>query len=186
MGAHGAVGRALRAVPSPGRVDVVAAERAARAMLEALGADVDSDGVRETPRRVALAYAELLTPAPFVLTTFANDEGYDELVVAGSIPFASPCMRHLLPCHGVAHVGYLPGERIIGLSKLARVFELFARDLQVQGAADQADRRLVARAARAEGRRPRDRSRAPVHVGPGRTETRCADRRFGAPRPRAR
>jgi len=81
---------------------------------------------------VARMYAELLTPAPFAPTTFANDGGYDELVVATQIPFHSLCEHHLLPFVGVAHVGYLPGERIIGLSKLARVVELFARDLQVQ------------------------------------------------------
>jgi GTP cyclohydrolase I len=101
-------------------------------MLRALGADVDSAGLRETPRRVADAYAELLTPQPFRATTFPNDEGYDELIVARAIPFHSLCMHHLLPFHGVAHVGYLPGERIIGLSKLGRVVELFARDLQIQ------------------------------------------------------
>ena len=61
-----------------------------------------------------------------------NTDGYDELVVAGSIPFHSLCEHHLLPFSGVAHVGYLPGERIVGLSKLARVVDLFARDLQVQ------------------------------------------------------
>ena len=89
-------------------------------------------GLRETPRRVADAYAELLTPQPFRATTFPNDEGYDELIVARAIPFHSLCMHHLLPFHGVAHIGYLPGERIIGLSKLGRVVELFARDLQIQ------------------------------------------------------
>ena len=124
--------RRLEAVPSTGRVDVGAAERAARDLLEALGADLEHEGLRETPRRVAAAYAELLTPLDFNLTTFPNDEGYDELVVARDIPFHSLCMHHMLPFHGVAHVGYLPGERIIGLSKLARVVELFARDLQVQ------------------------------------------------------
>jgi GTP cyclohydrolase I len=78
------------------------------------------------------AYAELLTPQPFRATTFANEEGYDELVLVRSIPFHSLCMHHMLPFHGVAHIGYLPDERIVGLSKLARVVELFARDLQVQ------------------------------------------------------
>ncbi len=81
---------------------------------------------------MAAAYAELLTPQPFEPTTFPNDEGYDELVVARSIPFHSLCEHHMLPFFGVAHVGYLPGERILGLSKLARVVDLFARDLQVQ------------------------------------------------------
>jgi GTP cyclohydrolase I len=107
-------------------------ERAARELLLAVGADVDSDGLRDTPRRVADAYSELLTPQPFRATTFPNDDGYDELVVARAIPFHSLCMHHLLPFHGVAHIGYLPGARIIGLSKLGRVVELFSRDLQIQ------------------------------------------------------
>ena len=107
-------------------------ELAARELLLALGADVDSDGLRDTPRRVADAYAELLTPQPFRATTFPNEDGYDELVVARAIPFHSLCMHHLLPFHGVVHIGYLPGDRIIGLSKLGRVVELFARDLQIQ------------------------------------------------------
>ena len=81
---------------------------------------------------MADAYTELLTPHPFRGTTFPNDDGYDELIVARAIPFHSLCMHHLLPFHGVAHIGYLPGERIIGLSKLGRVVELFARDLQTQ------------------------------------------------------
>src|SRR3712207_2303434 len=98
-------------------VDRVAARRAATELLRAVGADVDSEGLAETPRRVADAYAELLTPRPFRATAFPNDDGYDELIVARSIPFHSLCMHHLLPFHGVAHVGYLPGERIVGLSK---------------------------------------------------------------------
>ena len=113
-------------------VDRAAARRAARELLAALGADVDSDALADTPRRVADAYAELLTPRPFRATTFPNDDGYDELIVARSIPFHSLCMHHLLPFHGIAHVGYLPGKRILGLSKLGRVVELFSRDLQIQ------------------------------------------------------
>ena len=78
-------------------------------------------------------YEELLrVPEGFVPTTFPNDGDYDELVVARQIPFHSLCEHHLLPFVGVASIGYLPGERIIGLSKLARVVELFARSLQVQ------------------------------------------------------
>jgi GTP cyclohydrolase I len=113
-------------------IDHAAARRAARDLLRALGADPHSEGLRETPRRVADAYAELLTPSPFRATTFPNDDGYDELIVARSIPFHSLCMHHLLPFHGIAHVGYLPGERILGLSKLGRVVEYFSRDLQIQ------------------------------------------------------
>jgi GTP cyclohydrolase IA len=113
-------------------VDLDAAERAAADLLLALGADLDSEGLRDTPQRMAAAYAELLTPEPFNLTTFANDEGYDELILVRDIPFQSLCMHHLLPFHGVAHVAYLPADRILGLSKLARVVDLFARSLQLQ------------------------------------------------------
>jgi GTP cyclohydrolase IA len=113
-------------------IDRGAVERAAADLLRALGAGVDAEALGETPRRVADAYAELLTPQPFRATTFPNDDGYDELIVARSIPFHSLCMHHLLPFHGVAHIGYLPGERIIGLSKLGRVVEYFSRDLQIQ------------------------------------------------------
>ena len=113
-------------------VDRLGAELAARDLLVALGADLDSDHLRETPRRVAKAYAELLTPRPFNATTFPNDEGYDELVIVGEIPFQSLCAHHLLPFQGKAHVAYLPGERLVGLSKLARVVELYARRLQLQ------------------------------------------------------
>jgi GTP cyclohydrolase I len=114
------------------RLDHDAVVRAAADLLHALGADVDAEALEETPRRVADAYVELLTRQPFRATTFPNDDGYDELIVARAIPFHSLCMHHLLPFHGVAHIGYLPGERIIGLSKLGRVVEFFSRDLQIQ------------------------------------------------------
>src|SRR5215213_6894562 len=113
-------------------VDVDGAVAAVRALLSSLGQDPDSEHLRDTPRRVALAYEEFLTPRPFLPTTFPNDEGYDELVLVRDIAFHSLCEHHLLPFSGVAHVGYLPGERILGLSKLARVVEHFARRLQVQ------------------------------------------------------
>ena len=122
----------LHVVPPDGGIDLPAAEAAAADLLRALGADLEAEGLRDTPRRMAGAYAELLTAQPFSLTTFPNEEGYDELVLAREIPFHSLCMHHLLPFHGVAHVAYLPGDRIIGLSKLARVVELFARELQLQ------------------------------------------------------
>ena len=123
---------ALRLVRGRSRVDLVAAERAVADLLVALGQDPTDPHTQDTPRRVAAAYAELLTPRSFNLTTFPNDEGYDELVLARDIPFHSLCQHHMLPFVGVAHVGYLPGDRILGLSKLARVVELFARGLQVQ------------------------------------------------------
>ena len=111
---------------------MAAARRAAADFLAALGIDLDREELRETPARMARAYAELFSAQPLRLTTFANDEGYDELVLARAIPFRTVCEHHLLPFSGVAHVGYLPGERIIGLSKLARLVEHFAARPQVQ------------------------------------------------------
>lgn len=108
------------------------AEVAVADLLRALGRDVNSENLVGTPRRVAAAFIELLTPVEFSPTTFPNDEGYNELVLVRDIPFHSLCEHHLLPFRGIAHVGYLPGDRLIGLSKLARAVEYFARDLQVQ------------------------------------------------------
>jgi GTP cyclohydrolase I len=126
------VDRSLSVVQGGAQIDRHAAERAVRDLLVALGQDPTDEHTQETPRRVVSAFTEMLTPRSFNLTTFPNDEGYDELVLARDIPFHSLCQHHLLPFKGVAHVGYLPGDRILGLSKLARVVELFARDLQVQ------------------------------------------------------
>ena len=124
---------ALRVIHEPGNgVDLVAAERAAEQFLLALGVSLESESLQGTPGRMARAYFELFTPRPFDLTTFPNDEGYDELVLARGIPVRSVCEHHLLPFGGVAHVGYLPGERILGLSKLARIVEHFACRPQVQ------------------------------------------------------
>ena len=122
---------ALRVVHEP-EVDLDAAEEAAARFLTALGVSLDGADLAGTPGRMARAYAEMFTPRPFDLTTFPNTEGYDELVLARSIPVQSVCAHHLLPFLGVAHVGYLPDDRILGLSKLARVVELFARRPQVQ------------------------------------------------------
>jgi GTP cyclohydrolase IA len=112
--------------------DLPTAERAARDFLAALGVDLDAEGLSETPGRMARAYAELLAPKPLRLTTFPNTEGYDELVIARDIPFRTVCEHHLLPFSGLAQVGYLPGERILGLSKLARLVEYFAARPQTQ------------------------------------------------------
>jgi GTP cyclohydrolase I len=125
--------RALHLHPGPEHeVDLDKATRAVADLLDALGVDRTADGLAATPARVARAYAEMLSPEPFNVTTFANDEGYDELVVATAIPFASLCEHHLLPFSGCAYVGYLPDERLLGLSKLARVVDHFSRRLQVQ------------------------------------------------------
>jgi len=115
-----------------GGIDLDAAEQAARQFLHALNVTTDGETMRDTPRRMAKAYAEFFTPRPFDLTTFPNDGDYDELVVARDIPFRSVCEHHLLPFYGKAAVGYLPGGRILGLSKLARIVEHFALRPQVQ------------------------------------------------------
>ena len=108
------------------------ARRAVRELLEALGIDADTESMSRTPERVASMYAEFLAPPEFSVTTFPNEGDYDELVIVRDIAFSSLCEHHLLPFTGVAHVAYLPGARIVGLSKLARVVELYARRLQVQ------------------------------------------------------
>jgi GTP cyclohydrolase I len=123
---------ALRVVPPTTDIDLAAAERAAADLLHALGIETDTESLRGTPGRIARAYAELFSTKEFDLTTFPNDEGYDELVLARSIPLRAVCEHHLLPFIGVAHVGYLPGERILGLSKLARVVGHFCARPQVQ------------------------------------------------------
>lgn len=121
-----------RVVHDAAPMDLAAAERAAADLLVALGQPVDSAHLAETPRRMATAYAEMLTAGDFDLTTFPNDEQYDELVLVEDIPVRSLCEHHMLPFVGVAHVGYLPAGRILGLSKFARVVDLFARRAQTQ------------------------------------------------------
>jgi GTP cyclohydrolase IA len=122
----------LRVLPPPRRVDLAAAEEAAADLLRALGLDVTGESLEGTPGRIARAYAELFDAPEFDLTTFPNDERYDELVIARDIPVRCVCEHHMLPFVGVAHVGYLPGERILGLSKLARIVGHFAARPQVQ------------------------------------------------------
>jgi GTP cyclohydrolase IA len=147
---HNDAAPSLRVVRDAPRVDLVAAERAVADLLVALGEDPASAALAETPARVARSFAELLTASPFDATTFPNDEDYDELVLARDIPFHSLCQHHVLPFSGVAHVAYLPGERIVGLSKLARIVDHYARRLQVQErltvqVADWLDRHLAPR-----------------------------------------
>jgi GTP cyclohydrolase IA len=128
----------LAAVPTRGRivdaskVDLAAAQRAVLDLLRAIGADLEAADLVETPRRVAASFAELVTPAEFASTSFPLEGRYDELVLVRDIPFHTLCMHHLLPFFGQAHVAYLPDKRIIGISKLARVVDTFARDLQLQ------------------------------------------------------
>jgi GTP cyclohydrolase I len=123
---------AVRTTPEAGRVDVDAAEAAVADLLAALGRDISDPHLIDTPRRVVEAFTELLTPQPHRWTVFPNAEDYHELVLVKDIAFHSVCEHHLLPFRGVAHVGYVPGDRLMGLSKLARGLDLFARDLQIQ------------------------------------------------------
>ncbi len=126
--------RPHRALISPdhSQTDAVAAEQAAADLLRALGLDLNDESLADTPRRMAHALLEMTTPREFEFTTFPNDEEYDELVLVQDIPFQSLCEHHMLPFVGTAHVGYLPGSRILGLSKFARMVELHSRRPQTQ------------------------------------------------------
>ena len=113
------------------------AEAAVRTLIEWAGDDPDREGLRETPSRVARSYAELFAgyeanPRDYLERTFEEVGGYDELVVLRDIPVVSFCEHHMLPVLGHAHVGYLPTNRVVGISKLARVVHGFARRLQIQ------------------------------------------------------
>jgi GTP cyclohydrolase IA len=121
-----------RVVHDSAPVDLAAAERAAADLLAALGLPVESEHMVETPRRMAQAYAELLTVGEFAMTTFPNAEGYDELVLVEDVPLRSLCEHHMLPFVGVAHVGYLPADRIVGLSKVARMVDFYSHRAQTQ------------------------------------------------------
>jgi len=124
--------RPLISQTSTTATDPEAAVTAAADLLAALGLDLDNESLVETPRRMAHALLEMTTPRDFEFTTFANEEDYDELVMVQDIPLQSLCEHHMLPFVGRAHVGYLPGERILGLSKFARMVELHSRQPQTQ------------------------------------------------------
>lgn len=118
--------------PTDTQHDMAAAELAAANLLTALGVRLDSESLWATPGRMAKALAELMTPPEFKATTFPNDQNYGQLVVQCQIPFRSLCEHHMLAFTGTAHVGYQPGDRILGLSKLARLVQHFAARPQVQ------------------------------------------------------
>ena len=117
-------------------VDRQRIEAAVVEILQAIGEDPGREGLRETPRRIAAMYAELFSglhrdPGEYLRVGF-EEEQHHEMVVLKDIPFYSLCEHHLLPFHGVAHVGYVPNGRVVGISKVARVVETLARRPQVQ------------------------------------------------------
>jgi GTP cyclohydrolase I len=126
----------LRAVAG-GRPSRVEAEEAVRTLLRWTGDDPNREGLKDTPARVARAFEDWFSgykedPEAYMRRTFEEVEGYDEMVVLRDIRFESHCEHHLAPIIGRAHVGYLPNRKVVGISKLARVVEAFARRLQVQ------------------------------------------------------
>jgi GTP cyclohydrolase I len=113
------------------------AEQAVRTLLLWAGEDPAREGLVDTPKRVAAAYEDWFSgyqvdPVRFLKRTFEEVEGYDEMIVLRDISFESHCEHHMAPIIGVAHVGYLPSNKVVGISKLARVVETFARRFQVQ------------------------------------------------------
>jgi len=123
------------APPPALEVDTARIERAVREILTAVGEDPNREGLRETPRRVARMYAELfsgLHDDPRIHLRKFFTEKYDEMVLVRDISFDSMCEHHMLPFSGVAHIGYIPNGKVVGLSKLARVVEVISRRPQVQ------------------------------------------------------
>ena len=113
------------------------AEEAVRTLLRYIGDDPDREGLRDTPRRVVKSYAELYggyeqDPEDVLGRTFEEVAGYDDIVFVKDIPFVSHCEHHMVPIIGKAHVAYLPDGRVLGLSKIARTVDIFARRLQTQ------------------------------------------------------
>jgi GTP cyclohydrolase I len=126
-----------RKAPKRRRPSRKKAEEAIETLLLWAGEDPRREGLIDTPRRVAAAYEDWFSgyredPVKFLKRTFEEVEGYDEVIVLRDITFESHCEHHMAPIIGVAHVGYLPSNKVVGISKLARVVETFARRFQVQ------------------------------------------------------
>src|SRR5260221_7920941 len=126
-----------RRIPRPARLTRDEAEAAVRTLILWAGDDPDREGLRDTPGRVVRAYEEffagyLQDPREVLKKTFSEVGGYDEMIVMNDIRFESHCEHHMVPIIGKVHIGYLPDKRVIGISKLARLVEVYARRLQVQ------------------------------------------------------
>ncbi|WP_160008536.1 GTP cyclohydrolase I FolE [Rhizobium sp. 18055] len=122
-----------------GRPTAEEAEAAVRTLIRWAGDDPDREGLLETPGRVARAYRELfggydIAPEEVLAKTFGDVGGYSDMVLVKSIPFFSHCEHHMVPFKGQAHIAYIPNERVLGLSKIARLVDIFARRLQTQEA----------------------------------------------------
>ncbi|HXF51458.1 MAG TPA: GTP cyclohydrolase I FolE [Dehalococcoidia bacterium] len=123
------------AAPVAASFDEALLREAVARMIEAIGEDPQREGLVETPRRVAQMYAEIFSGLAVDPRTFLDvgfEEGHDEMVILKDIPFYSMCEHHFMPFHGVAHVGYIPDGRVVGISKIARVVEAYARRPQLQ------------------------------------------------------
>jgi GTP cyclohydrolase I len=135
----------MKAVPRPGAEVIIPPPRPARSeAIEAVrtrirwaGDDPDREGLVETPDRVVRSYEEFFSgylqdPVEILAKTFTEVDGYDEMIVMNDIRFESHCEHHMVPIIGKAHIGYLPDKRVVGISKLARLVEVYARRLQIQ------------------------------------------------------
>lgn len=117
------------------RVDQAEVQRLVKQLLAAIGEDPERDGLLDTPARIARMYEEIfagLDQDPVAILSTSFEEAFDEMVILREIPFYSMCEHHFMPFHGQAHVGYLPNGKIVGLSKIARAVEVFAKRPQVQ------------------------------------------------------
>ena len=135
-GYHGRMD-AIKKSDGPQAVSREAAEAAVKTLLLWAGDDPEREGLRDTPKRVVKAYSDWFSgyasdPGEYLRRTFEEVDGYDEMVMLRDIPFESFCEHHMAPIIGRAHVGYLPTDRVVGISKLARVVDGFARRFQVQ------------------------------------------------------
>ena len=162
------------------RVSEQQAEEAVRMLLRWAGEDPSREGLRDTPKRVVRAYRDwfsgyLSDPADYLRRTFEEVEGYDEMIVLRDIEFESHCEHHMAPIIGRAHVGYLPTNKVVGISKLARVVDGYARRFQVQEKLTAQIARCIDDRAQAARRRRRDRCSPSVHDHARRAQARRLD-----------
>ena len=173
----------VRATPAPveNRPSREEAEAAVRALIAYLGDDPSREGLAATPKRVVAAFDELYRgyreiPADALARTFGETEAYDDFVLIRDIGFTSHCEHHMMPFHGKAHVAYRPVERVVGLSKLARLVDVYARRLQTQEHLTSQIAVAIDEVLKAARRRGAARGRAYLHVGPRRRQAGRLDR----------